>query len=109
MSADTNFLCPARMSDGRLFTDYRPRCVANTVNDIGDNGVDSYKYRMYMMNNATEIMKKNMMDAFDCVTCNGNSRPEGHPIPSASYKQVCTANTCSFTPVDPNSGIGLVR
>ena len=46
---------PARMSDGRQFTDYRPNCYLN--NEMGQN-MGSWQYRTFLMRNATQIHKK---------------------------------------------------
>lgn len=97
--------CPLRMSDGRLFTDYRPRCVVNNVVAASEQGMDSYKYRMFMVNNGTEIIKQNMIKAYDNAHC----KPGPSPIPGPAYKQVCSSSSCLFQPVDPQGGVGLFK
>ena len=48
--------CPAMMSDGRLFTDYRTDVRANEyikyINSIDNND----KYRIFLQSNATNFM-----------------------------------------------------
>ena len=43
---------PARMSDGRQFTDYRPNCFLN--NELGQN-MGSWQYRTFLTRNASQI------------------------------------------------------
>ena len=53
------FDLPARMDDGRTFTDYRP---SNTVDDMirySNNVMSSYEYRQFLINNGTKIMGVN--------------------------------------------------
>ena len=53
------FNCPALMSDGRIFTDYRSSTIVNEdlmkVTDINS----SYKYRQFLINNGDNIIKLN--------------------------------------------------
>ena len=54
------FDCPARMDDGRAFTDYRP---SNTVDDMirySNNVMNSYDYRQFLIHNANNIMEINI-------------------------------------------------
>ena len=55
-SATDNYVMdfPARMSDGRQFTDYRQNCIVN--NEIS-KGMSSWEYRNFLTNNAGEIHK----------------------------------------------------
>ena len=43
--------CLNKMADGRAFTDYRPQCTINA------STMNSYDQRMYLMKNASSIMK----------------------------------------------------
>lgn len=101
-----NTKCPPRMADGRAFTDYRPRCDLHSINTFAQQGIESYKQRMYMTNNAQDIMKQNMLDAFNNNTCIQNE-PVDTVYPH-SYSQECNRNTCNFAPVQ-SDGVGLVR
>lgn len=96
-----NTKCPPRMADGRAFTDYRPRCMLHNTKAP----TDSYKQRMYLTQNATDIMKTNMMDAFNNNSCE-QKQPTNTVLPHA-FKQDCDVNTCRFMRVDPN-GVGLM-
>ena len=84
--------CPVRMSDGRMFTDYRPKSVV-PVSD-----------RLYMINNASEIMQQNMMAAVNESSCIPNVALKSS-VPNRTM-QACNENTCVFSEVDPN-GLGL--
>ena len=57
---------PARMSDGRQFTDYRPNCYLN--NELGQN-MGSWQYRTFLTRNAVEIHNK--MSFFFAIALNG--------------------------------------
>ena len=57
-SDSKNLGCPARMSDGRSFTDYRP---SNFINDLirADNNIsNSLHYRVFLQNNANTLMDR---------------------------------------------------
>ena len=43
---------PARMSDGRQFTDYRSTCYLN----IPEQKMSTYQYRQFLKHNAEKIM-----------------------------------------------------
>ena len=88
--------CPQRMSDGRLFTDYRPRCVSQFATT--QSKYNSYEHRQYMINNASSIMQKNAAEAYEknkCLPCMepynvGTMLPEKNLV-------TCNKQTCSTT------------
>ena len=94
---------PARMNDGRQFTDYRPNCYMN--NELGQN-MGSWQYRHYLTNNAAEIHDKFMKEEEQknaCTTCTGA------PIPDVKTVVDCThQNTCYYNMKDP-TGLGQGR
>ena len=64
---------PARMSDGRMFTDYRQNCLLN--NGLA-KGMGSWEYRNYLTENADKIMmnfiqKQEAITA--CTKCTDNT------------------------------------
>ena len=59
VSNNKHFDCPARMDDGRHFTDYRPACHLNNMIRVNNDVVNSYDYRMFLTNNATKLMDLN--------------------------------------------------
>lgn len=94
--------CPPRMSDGRMFTDYRPRCIANfavTGGDLEGNYdlPNSYEYRQFLINNADNIMSKNRQNAYNNNACGPCTNPynEGTMLNEQNTVK-CDANKCSF-------------
>lgn len=59
--------CPPRMSDGRLFTDYRPRCDANLQFQAPMSG--SHEYRQFLINNGQSIIDANRSAASSVAMC----------------------------------------
>ncbi len=93
---------PGRMEDGRLFTDYRPRCFQyplKAAQTWGDN-----EYRARMIHGAEELMdaarQLNNRKA-TAVSCVDTMVPE-------LYKRVCTWQGCKVVPGNP-MGIGVGR
>jgi hypothetical protein len=97
-----NTVYPPKMADGRAFTDYRPRCMIN--NTYGN--ISSHEHRMKLTNNANEIMKQNMMKAYDNTS--SIQKVPVNTVPSHLNEQICNANTCNFNGFDQD-GIGLIR
>lgn len=95
---------PARMADGRLFTDYRTRCHTFPVRMAGMFGEFEQKQRM--IHSATQLIeatramldKKNMAPASTCVDTQ---------VPEL-YKRVCTWKGCTTIP-GHYAGIGTGR
>ena len=48
--------CPARMADGRHFTDYRPTDFINDLIRADNNISNSLNYRVFLQQNANELM-----------------------------------------------------
>lgn len=98
---------PARMSDGRLFTDYRPRCDVNYKLDPQGNTMDSYSYRQYLIANTDVLLRqlrgKAKKDAGPCKA----SRPSHTMLPE-SETDVCNTRACVRRPVHMD-GLGLGR
>jgi len=96
------FDCPARMDDGRTFTDYRP---SNTVDDMirySNNVMSSYEYRQFLINNANNIMNVNNQYTVDKVSMSNCTAPE------MPFKTVCDVNKqySKCAPTNLN-GIGI--
>lgn len=105
-----NFVC---MSDGRAFTDYRPRYFAyasemaavTSSPQYYSTPYSSYESRMYMQQNATQIIEQNRVAAEKHVgTC---KRPLIDPgtIPPEQYVVRCNTVSCQRFEVSPG-GIG---
>ena len=55
------FDCPALMSDGRAFTDYRPSSYVNDLIRVQNNAYNSYDYRQFLIHHAGDLMKAEQM------------------------------------------------
>jgi len=101
------------MADGRMFTDYRPRCIANFAVAGGVEGnydlPNSYEYRQYLINNAADIMTKNRQVAYQNNACGPCTNPynEGTMLQEQSMVK-CDTNKCSFYQNDA-TGLGTGR
>lgn len=62
-SDNTAWDCPPRMADGRLFTDYRPRCDINMQYQPRP-AVGSYEYRQFLIRNADNVIGEHRDAAF---------------------------------------------
>ena len=94
--------CPARMSDGRQFTIYAPRCQTNFY-DL-PRPLSSYDYRMFLTENAEKIMdadRDRVLKNNYCGPCVDTMLPE-------QTKQVCDGRVCAF-PLNEPDGLGLGR
>jgi len=100
-------LCPQRMDDGRMFTDYRPRCVANYAKV--DANMNSYEYRQYMINNASKLMASNFGKHYNRSSCTPCMEPynTGTMLPEIN-NVTCNKSTCKVIAGD-KSGLGQGR
>ena len=96
------FNCPARMDDGRTFTDYRPSSTVDDMIRYSNNIMGSNDYRQFLIHNAKNIMEINNNYTESKVGCNSCN---AKPIP---FHTTCTVNdrfsTCKTT---DSNGIGL--
>jgi hypothetical protein len=96
------FDCPARMDDGRHFTDYRPNSYVNDLIRYSNKVMSSYNARQFLQANATKLMavnnKYNVMKN-GCNECTAPQIPfETKCIVNKSYS-VCYPDDCN--------GVGL--
>jgi hypothetical protein len=60
MNSDNRFgvccKCPARMSDGRIFTNWLPRKRLNEFLRLGNNLESAHDYRHFLQNNANQLI-----------------------------------------------------
>lgn len=84
-----------RMSDGRLFTDYRPRCDIQLEFQSPMSG--SYEYRQWLITNGRDIQKFHRSIAEDraayCEPCK-SPLPIGTMVPESDHV-VCDKLGCS--------------
>jgi len=105
-------ICPSRMSDGRFFTDYRPRCIINSdLNEsiVKNNMINSsYESRMYLQNNADTVIAEQKIKAYEtmvpCIPCNRPHSDNGTMLPER-YVVKCDTVSCQRKEVDKN-GLG---
>jgi len=93
---------PARMADGRIMTDYRPRCFQYPVAAAREWGVESYRKRMIdgadeLMAAAQEVNNRKVTP----TSCVDTMVPE-------LYKRVCKWDGCKTIPGN-FQGIGVGR
>ena len=93
---------PARMNDGRMFTDYRQNC---TLNNSISKQMGSWEYRDFLTNNASQV-RQNILNNLEAeVKCNKCSDNTVLPVKTVlNYSQ----DSCTYQMNDPN-GVGLGR
>lgn len=101
-------MCPPRMSDGRHFTDYKPRCGVD-ASTLNGQTMNSYELRQYMITNAENLMQKNRDAAVGANKCGPCVEPwnQGTMLPEQSVVK-CTTSTCTRATNDPY-GLGQGR
>jgi hypothetical protein len=100
------------MSDGRSFTDYRPRCAINAelMSDLTKQNLarSSYESRMFLQNNAEQIMERSRMLSIEnlapCAPCKRPFSDSGTMYPQ-KYIVKCSATSCEKIEVNPD-GLG---
>jgi hypothetical protein len=111
-SNNKHFDCPPRMSDGRIFTDYRPRCDINFVDflDASGRSMDSYKYRQYLTNNTDAILTRFRDNSYYSARCGPCMEPynEGTML-QEQERTYCDAKTCIRKVVGDGQGVGMGR
>jgi hypothetical protein len=109
-TSDNKFFgCPPRMSDGRHFTDYRPNCYVNNLIRAENGLQNSYQYRLFLSQNAKQLMDINRQHACVkncCTPCQQPFEP-GTMLPEVN-KWVCDKHSCRLIGNDPN-GVGTGR
>lgn len=109
---DPRVSCPIKMSDGRSFTDYRPRCSVNAelFEDLTKKNImkSSYESRMFLQENAEMIMERSRMFSLQnlspCAPCKRPFSDDGTMYPQR-YVVKCSATNCEKVEVNPN-GLG---
>lgn len=111
MSMSNNYMCPVRMSDGRVITDYRPKSTVNfeLVEEVGKKNLpkSSYETRMYLQSNASTIMENETKKSFENLMpykkCKGSV--ESNTELPQKYIVSCDAVSCTKKLFDQN-GLG---
>jgi len=93
---------PARMNDGRMFTDYRQNC---TLNNSISKQMGSWEYRDFLTNNASQV-RQNILNNLEAeVKCNKCSDNTVLPVKTVLN---CSQDSCTYQMNDPN-GLGQAR
>ena len=99
--------CPARMSDGRFCTDYRPSAYINGALKVSNNIKNSYEYRLFLQRNAETIFQLNNNLFFERNGSGSCSSPyDLGKIPSNVNEITCNKKSCDMSNIDEN-GVGL--
>ena len=101
--------CPARMADGRTFTDYRQSCSVNSLLRTSSNSFNSHEYRMYLTRNAETLINLNRQMTFERNKCGPCVKPYnvGTMLPE-QRKISCDHHGCLIS-VNDETGIGYGR
>ena len=108
-SDNKEFNCPERMSDGRIFTNNRPRSSTEYYNMVANHMPDAYTNRQYLIANADDLIKRNAAEAYARAACGPCDTPyeRGHMLDEVE-QQTCDARSCTFRVTDP-MGLGRGR
>lgn len=121
-SDNQEFNCPPKMSDGRHFTDYRPRCALNSrsnyvINDPKEKHgftsppLNSYDFRQYMIEKGEMLIEMNRENAFQrnmCGPCMSDPTVDVGTMLPEQTMITCNKNACTVGLNDPK-GLGLGR
>lgn len=104
----TSSACFYNMHDGRMFTDYRPRCTIDFEN--AGSQKTSYNARQELIHNAEKLMSESTAMAEKravCKKCFSVNEP-GTMLPEANMQQ-CNDRTCTFKRDANPGGLGMGR
>ena len=107
-SENSSSSCPPRMSDGRLFTDYSPRCVRNLK--YAQAGIGSQDLRLFLINNGIKIMEQDRSAAAKVAFCAPCKQPWSQATMAPETDRfVCDKVSCSrvAVPLVPGAQPGL--
>ena len=100
--------CPIKMSDGRCFTDYLPRCAMYNESLQNTAVASSYESRMYLQQNALKEIEKHRNKTVEnlapCYPCSQSLDKPGTQHPER-YVVRCNETSCSRVELNP-SGLG---
>jgi hypothetical protein len=101
-SDNVNLDFPARMADGRIFTDYRPNCL---MNNLLSNNKDSFEYRYFLTNSGNSLERQRLEQIEKEVKCTSCTYDTVLPVKTVMN---CNQGICSIGLNDPN-GLGIER
>ena len=100
---------PARMSDSRLFTDYRPNCTINYNSFTNSKEEQELKnktplqYKYDLIKNGDKYINNNALKMNQLIAC--NSCPD-YNIVHPNIQIDCNKNTCIYNN-NGNNGVGM--
>lgn len=94
--------CPAKMSDGRLFTDHRPRGRVEHDMQTALGIPPQNDFRLYLQMNGERLRSNGQRHLRNYAGCHGVQGVSGIPHRHAI---TCDAFTCSRSEIDPD-GLG---
>ncbi|MTA40621.1 MAG: hypothetical protein F2563_02240 [Actinobacteria bacterium] len=99
---------PARMADGRNFTDYRQHCVTEAdLRQQAGTRTSDFAYRAFLQNNGTTIMQNIRRTAVDANAFRVTPGQKSAVIPER-FITMCNSATCVKSESNP-SGLGNGR
>jgi len=101
-SDNVNLDFPARMADGRTFTDYRANCIMNKELSQAKN---SFDYRYHLIQTAPQIEQGILSKLEEATKCNDCNAQTVLPVQTV---QNCNAGVCNISMKD-QTGLGLDR
>lgn len=108
-SDNKHFDCPARMADGRHFTDYRPNCHLNNNLRTNNNLANTFEYRRFLQHKSDELMDLNSKFSYERNGCGTCKEPyHTNTMLPEQTRLYCNKNGCKAEVVDPN-GLGQGR
>ena len=90
---------PARMSDGRQFTDYRSSCLIN----LPEQEMTTYQYRLFLKHNAEKIMN-NFQSINESVS--GCDKCSDYGIVQPYLALTCDGENCNRQ-INDSAGVGI--
>jgi len=109
--------CPLKMDDGRVFTNYQPRCIRNAyLNEmlkINNMVSSSYEQRLFLQRNAEKIMEEErksiLQQLMPCIPCNkGELINETNPELDNKFNVYCDGVTC-YNKLTNDKGLGTTK
>lgn len=97
-SDNRHFDCPAKMADGRLFTDYRPRCAFVATQARGMAPVSNHAARQLMIRGADALIAKDRKEAKSRAACGPPCARDPGTVPPPEMLQKCDTRACAFLP-----------
>ena len=95
-SNNIHFNFPPIMADGRNFSSWQPDAVVNNKIRKQENITSNWAYRQYLVNNATQIMKFNNLEA--CTDLGLPSHAMVNTTPSSNVPHLYSSNFDTSNP-----------